>query len=120
MQIAKLRRWRRPDSPLPVNLQAVTWAFGTGSCGSENWGGYSAQQLVDFNKARWVAAGKKYIVSTGGGTGPAFLCNSDAGFATFLQRYMSSSLIGVDFDIETTQPMPGGVFIFHAFCPLCA
>jgi hypothetical protein len=44
----------------------------------------------------------KYILSTGGAAG-SFSCGSDAGFATFINRWASSGLIGVDFDIEAGQ-----------------
>ena len=44
----------------------------------------------------------KYIISTGGAAG-SFTCGSDAGFETFINRYASSSLAGIDFDIEAGQ-----------------
>ncbi len=47
-------------------------------------------------------AGVKYILSTGGAAG-SFTCGSDAGFATFIDRWASAGLIGVDFDIEAGQ-----------------
>ena len=86
---------------LPAGLKAVTWAFATGECGSESWAGITPAQVA-VNKAAWVQAGVKYIVSTGGANG-AFTCGSDAGFSTFLTTYMSSSLLGIDFDIEAGQ-----------------
>jgi chitinase len=46
--------------------------------------------------------GKFYIVSTGGAAG-VFTCGSDAGFTTFINRYNSSNLLGIDFDIEGGQ-----------------
>jgi hypothetical protein len=48
------------------------------------------------------AAGAKYIISTGGAAG-SFTCGSDAGMTTFIQRWASSGLLGVDFDIEAGQ-----------------
>jgi hypothetical protein len=51
---------------------------------------------------RWVQAGKKYLLSTGGAAG-AFYCASDAGFAAFLRPFLSPNLLGVDFDIEGGQ-----------------
>jgi len=94
-------------SLLPVlqaapNLRALTWSFATGECGNETWGGISGTQLASANVSAWASAGKDYILSTGGAAG-AFTCGSDAGFSTFLDRYASNHLIGVDFDIEAGQ-----------------
>jgi chitinase len=47
-------------------------------------------------------AGVSYILSTGGAAG-SFTCGSDSGMATFIGRWASSGLIGVDFDIEAGQ-----------------
>jgi chitinase len=87
---------------MPSNLQAVTWAFATGSCGSENWNGVSASDFASANVKSFVSAGKKYIVSTGG-AGANFTCSSDSNFAKFIKAYYSANMIGVDFDIENTQ-----------------
>lgn len=84
------------------DLDAVTWAFATGECGAENWGGIPGATLATANVASWAAANKRYVLSTGGAAG-AFTCSSDAGFATFLDRYGSTGLIGVDFDLEAGQ-----------------
>jgi hypothetical protein len=46
--------------------------------------------------------GVKYIVSTGGAAG-SFTCGSDAGMATFVDRWTSAGMIGIDFDIEAGQ-----------------
>ena len=86
---------------LPTGLKAVTWAFATGECGAESWAGITPAQVA-ANQAAWVQAGVQYIVSTGGANG-AFTCGSDAGFSAFLATYTSSSLLGVDFDIEAGQ-----------------
>jgi hypothetical protein len=48
------------------------------------------------------AAKVQFIVSTGGAAG-SFTCGSDAGFETFLARWSSPQLVGVDFDIEAGQ-----------------
>jgi len=87
---------------MPTNLGAVTWAFATGECGSENWGGLQANAVAAANVQSFVSMGKSYILSTGGAAG-SFTCGSDAGFETFIQRYSSSRLAGVDFDIEAGQ-----------------
>jgi chitinase len=90
-------------SVLPSSgADTVTWAFATGSCGSENWGGINGTVLANANVKSWEAAGAKYIISTGGASG-TFRCTSDADFITFINRYNSNSLIGVDFDIEGGQ-----------------
>lgn len=49
-----------------------------------------------------MLAGKQYILSTGGAAG-SFTCGSDAGFQSFIQKYLSANLVGVDFDIEAGQ-----------------
>jgi len=89
-------------SVLPAKLNTVTWSFATGECGSENWGGVQGQALSAANVQSFVNAGKTYILSTGGAAG-SFSCGSDAGFDTFIQRYYSANLRGVDFDIEAGQ-----------------
>ena len=86
----------------PAKLREITWAFATGACGSENWGGLQASAVASANIQNFVNAGTKYIVSTGGAAG-SFTCASDADFETFVNRYASSSLAGIDFDIEAGQ-----------------
>ncbi|MEV8357747.1 carbohydrate-binding protein [Microbacterium sp. NPDC076895] len=85
-----------------TELDAVTLAFATGTCGSENWGGVAAQAFADANIPALDAAGVDYIVSTGGAAG-AFHCSSAAGMTAFIERYGSDHLIGIDFDIESGQ-----------------
>ena len=87
---------------MPAKQQALTWAFASGECGSEGWAGVQQSALVAQNMNQFVSAGKKYIISTGGQAG-VFTCGSDAGFESFIQHYNSSSLIGIDFDIEGGQ-----------------
>ena len=87
---------------MPTNLQAVTWGFATGECGSENWGGLQGAAVAAANVQNFVSMGKYYILSTGGAAG-SFSCGSDAGFDTFIKRYTSANLLGVDFDIEAGQ-----------------
>jgi hypothetical protein len=88
-------------SVMPSGLSTVTWAFATGECGSESWGGITSAEIAT-NVSSWVSAGKKYIISTGGANG-VFTCGSDSGFAAFISAYNSANLIGVDFDIEGGQ-----------------
>lgn len=83
-------------------LHAVTLAFATGECGSENWGGVAAQAFADANIPPLAAAGIDYVVSTGGAAG-AFTCASTAGLNQFIARYASAQLRGIDFDIESGQ-----------------
>lgn len=87
---------------LPANNKALTWAFATGECGSENWGGLTPSAVASANVQRFVSAGKRYIISTGGAAG-SFTCGSDAGFDKFIKTYYSANMIGVDFDIEAGQ-----------------
>ncbi len=86
----------------PAKLKEVTWAFATGACGSETWGGLTPSAVAAANVQNFVSVGKKYIISTGGAAG-SFTCGSDSGFETFVNRYASSSLAGIDFDIEAGQ-----------------
>jgi chitodextrinase len=91
-----------PLLQVPAGAPVYTWAFATGECGNENWGGIPGATLAQANVAGFVAAKKGYVLSTGGAAG-AFTCGSDAAFATFLDRYDSDYLRGVDFDIEAGQ-----------------
>jgi len=84
------------------NLGAITLAFATGACGSENWGGVSAASFASTNVSALSGAGVNYVVSTGGAAG-TFSCATEAGMQAFIQRYLSTQLVGVDFDIEGGQ-----------------
>jgi hypothetical protein len=84
------------------NLPAITLAFATGACGSENWGGVSSSGFVSGNINALNSAGLNYIVSTGGQAG-TFTCSSPSAFESFIARYYTSHMIGVDFDIEGGQ-----------------
>jgi chitinase len=84
--------------------KTVTLSFATGECGSENWGGVPGAAMASANVALLNQAGIKYLLATGGAAG-SFTCGSDAGFATFINRWASAGLIGVDFDIEAGQSM---------------
>src|SRR5262247_844213 len=82
--------------------KTITLAFATGECGSENWGGVPGAAMASANVPLLTQGGIKYILSTGGAAG-SFTCGSDAGMATFLNRWTAAGLIGVDFDIEAGQ-----------------
>ena len=82
--------------------KTITLAFATGECGSETWGGVPGAAMAAANAAQLDAAGIKYVLSTGGAAG-VFTCASDAGFAAFINRWATPSLIGIDFDIEGGQ-----------------
>jgi chitinase len=86
---------------MPAGDTTLTWAFATGACGSETWAGITPA-MIATNVATFVAAGKKYIISTGGQAG-SFTCTSDASFDTFISTYYSANMVGVDFDIEDGQ-----------------
>jgi hypothetical protein len=90
-------------STLPSGVGALTLAFATGECGSESWDGMDPRDWVDANLPAFDRAGIDYIISTGGEAG-TFTCGSDAGMEAFIARYLSPSLIGLDFDIERGQP----------------
>jgi chitinase len=82
--------------------QPLTWAFASGECGEENWGGQGGQAVADANVPVFAQAGIGYIVSTGG-QGHVFTCATDDGMERFIRRYESAQLIGFDFDIEENQ-----------------
>ncbi|MGN6408023.1 MAG: carbohydrate-binding protein, partial [Curtobacterium sp.] len=82
-------------------LGAITLAFATGTCGSENWGGVAADAFASANIPKLDAAGVNYIVSTGGAAG-SFKCSGTA-LQSFIARYATPHMIGVDFDIESGQ-----------------
>lgn len=84
------------------NLGAITLAFASGECGSENWGGLPAASFASANIGRLNTAGINYVVSTGGQAG-SFTCGSNAGMAKFLASYMTPHMVGIDFDIESGQ-----------------
>jgi chitinase len=93
--------------PLGVDLaqagaRTVSLAFATGECGSENWAGLPGDTIASVNVPLLEQSGVRYVVSTGG-AGGSFTCASDAGMSTFLARWASPSLVGIDFDIEAGQ-----------------
>ncbi|WP_103888741.1 carbohydrate-binding protein [Actinacidiphila yanglinensis] len=83
-------------------LPALTVAFATGSCGSENWGGVSGANWAAENVPQLQSANLDYVLSTGGAAG-SFTCGSTAGMESFIARYASPNLVGIDFDIESGQ-----------------
>jgi hypothetical protein len=83
-------------------LPALTLAFATGSCGSETWGGVSGASLAAENVPQLHAANLNYVISTGGAAG-TFTCTSASGMESFIARYASPNLVGIDFDIEGGQ-----------------
>jgi hypothetical protein len=83
-------------------LPALTLAFATGTCGSENWGGVPAAGFAAENIPQLHKANLNYVVSTGGEAG-TFTCDSTAGMKSFIARYASPNLVGIDFDIEGGQ-----------------
>jgi hypothetical protein len=85
-----------------ANGKTVSLAFATGECGSENWGGIQGAAMASANASLLTQAGIKYVLSTGGANG-VFSCGSDAGMETFISRWASPNLIGIDFDIEAGQ-----------------
>ncbi len=58
-----------PVSVVAINtgLTALTFAYATGECGSENWGGVDGAAFAQANVAEWSNAGLKFMLSTGGG-----------------------------------------------------
>jgi len=87
---------------MPAANTTITLAFATGTCGSENWSGVPAAGFISANMQNFVNAGKYYIISTGG-AGGTFLCPTTSAFLAFVESYYTSSMVGVDFDIENGQ-----------------
>jgi len=83
-------------------LPALTAAFATGTCGSETWGGVPGASWAAENVPQLSAAHLNYVVSTGGAAG-TFSCASTSGMDSFIARYASPNLVGIDFDIEGGQ-----------------
>lgn len=91
--------WLAPPRPGEV----LVWAFATGDCTQEQWGpGIDSAAFARANVAAHEAAGRDYIVSTGGAIG-VFTCEDDAAMVRFVERYAGPRLRGVDFDIEGAQ-----------------
>jgi hypothetical protein len=89
--------------PAPRHGDALVWAFATGECGQERWGpGIDTEAFARLNVAAHEAAGRDYIVSTGGAVG-VFTCDDDAAMQRFVERYAGPRLVGLDFDIEGAQ-----------------
>ena len=68
---------------MPTDNSTLTWAFATGTCGSENWGGITPA-METTNVEDFVNAGKYYIVSTGG-SASTFDCPSGAEMLSFIK-----------------------------------
>ncbi|QHC59503.1 carbohydrate-binding protein [Rathayibacter sp. VKM Ac-2760] len=80
--------------------RAVTLGFATGAGDDPNWAGISAtafKRSID----QLTAANVDYVLSTGGNAG-VFTANAEQ-LDSFISRYASKNLIGVDFDIERQQ-----------------
>ncbi|HVK31312.1 MAG TPA: hypothetical protein VM845_02265 [Burkholderiaceae bacterium] len=91
--------WLAPPRP----GQVLVWAFATGSCAQEQWGpGIDTAAFARTNVAAHEAAGREYIISTGGAIG-VFACDDDAAMARFVERYAGPRMRGIDFDIEGVQ-----------------
>jgi hypothetical protein len=94
--------WKPLLDAMPGDNTSSTLAFADGTCGLENWSGVSAADFIAANMQSFVTAGKYYIISTGG-AGGTFLCPTTSEFLTFVESYYTSSMLGVDFDIENGQ-----------------
>jgi chitinase len=86
-------------SVLPPDVNTVTWAFASGDCANENWGGISPAALIAANVSAFEAADVNYIIAIGGAAG-TFSCSNGTQMQAFIDRYMSPKMIGLDFDIE--------------------
>ncbi len=86
------------------NLNNISLAFASGNCGSETWAGVSPDALATANLQNFASNGIYYTISTGGQAG-AFTCNDNAnhdGIRKFMQRYYTTSMVGLDLDIENS------------------
>jgi hypothetical protein len=93
---------RLADDLVAEDSHTISLAFATGECGMETWGSVQGDVMASANAPIFAEAGVDYILSTGGAAG-SFSCGSDEGFATFVDRWASPHLVGVDFDIEAGQ-----------------
>lgn len=84
---------------LPGN-KAITLAFATGECGAETWGGVAPQAFAASNIPKFNEKNINYIISTGGASG-SLTCHSVEGMKSFIARYDSKNLAGIDFDVES-------------------
>jgi hypothetical protein len=84
------------------HLGVVTLSFATGACGSESWAGLSAAAFTSANIGPLSSAGLNYVISTGG-AGGIFTCATPGAFASFIASYYTPQMVGVDFDIESSQ-----------------
>ncbi len=84
------------------NLNNISLAFASGNCGSETWAGITPDALATANLQNFATNGINYTISTGGQSG-AFTCDDNAthdGMSKFMKRYYTSSMVGLDLDIE--------------------
>ena len=93
--------WGLTDEVLS-EAPALLLSFVTGECGSERWGDTDGAAFAAAQLPRLEAAGRRYMVATGGALG-IFTCATDTAMDQFVARYDSRLLIGLDFDIEGAQ-----------------
>lgn len=100
----QLRTLTAPEQAADVLVPGatLTLAFASGECGNERWAALDANAVAEANVAALHRARIPYIIATGG-EGQVFTCSTDEGMERFLARYLSPSLVGFDFDIESTQ-----------------
>jgi len=89
-------------TPPPRRGEVLIWAFASGDCGQERWGDFDTEAFARNNVRAHEAAGRDYIVSTGGAIA-VFRCDDDAAMVRFVERYAGPRLRGIDFDIEGAQ-----------------
>ena len=88
---------------LPTNLRAVTWAFATGECGSENWGGLPGERGRRSERAELRQHGQvvHHLDRRRGRLVPLRLrCRASRPSSSATTRRAWS---GIDFDIEAGQ-----------------
>lgn len=90
------------DDLTAQDMKAVTLAFATGECGTENWGGIAGDAMAMANAPLLDAAGIDYVLATGGAAG-SFSCDSNDKMTAFIERWASPHLKGIDYDIEAGQ-----------------
>nr|WP_244250410.1 hypothetical protein [Rathayibacter festucae] len=90
-----------PDSwASRTGSSAVTLAFASGTGDAPNWAGVTADEFRS-SIDQLVAADVDYVLATGGASA-VFTANA-AQLDSFISRYASKNLIGIDFDIERGQ-----------------
>ena len=93
------------DKALPTNVTTIALAGMTGTCAAERWAALTTSAVADRIKGLH-ALNKKYVMTVGGSAGK-FTCGANADFRTFINRYYTNSMVGIDFSERPSAAQPG-------------